>query len=117
MPEGLSRVRFTLRFDDFGSFRSPAVPMSVEKEAKLLECGFHLRGGIAETMPPGEDVLLVMYFGVGLYAVGAEGLQAVYVHAEVCDFFSGVLVALQSGTVGGLHYNCGEVWHIIGQFK
>jgi hypothetical protein len=52
---------------------------------------------------PGLDFLALVRFGVDLDAVGAEGLEAVGLHAEVCDLFPGVLVALQARAVCALH--------------
>ena len=54
-------------------------------------------------MFPGLDFLALVRFGVDLDAVGAEGLEAVGLHAEVCDLFPGVLVALQARAVCALH--------------
>ena len=54
-------------------------------------------------MFPGLDFLALVGFGVYFDAVGAEGLEAVGLHAEIGDLFPGVLVALQARAVCALH--------------
>lgn len=93
----------TFGLHHFHALEGPSLPLPLVYGSQFVEDCLGLRGGPVDAMFPGLDFLALVGFGVDFDAVGAEGLEAVGLHAEIGDLFPGVLVALQARAVCALH--------------
>lgn len=97
------QIGSTFGLDCLRRLWGPHLPLCLVDTPQLFERVLNLQCRLAGGMLPRLDFLLVMELGVGLHAVGAERLQAVDAHAEIGELFTGVLEALQTGTITPLH--------------
>lgn len=66
---------------------------------------------------PWDDILFLVSFGMYFNTLRTERFEAIEFNAEIWDLLARVLVALNSWTVGSVHYNCINVVTIIAKFK